>query len=178
MHPKDIVKHVHTALRQATPKRNEPVQKLVRPTTCVIRSEELYKLNSLMQSEFPTIYELIGGIEGLLMCVDKGSRRLSEIINNRASFYDSFVGEAYTLLDEIATAESEWSGNDYLIEELNKEFMSWGFSDAMLRATDEYMDLLTDELSPVLQKQNNEVTVVCIMQAPLKGVYFIQIDPD
>lgn len=178
MHPKDIVKHIHSTLRQASPKRDGRVQTLAKPTTCVIQSEELYKLNLLLQSEFPTIYELIGGIEGLLMCVDKGSRRLSEIIDNRASFYDSFVGETYTLLDEIATTECEWSGNDYIIEELNKEFMSWGFSDAMLRATDEYMDLLSDELSPVLQKQNNEVTVVCIMQSPLRGVYYIQIDPD
>ena len=61
----------------------------VRPTTCVVQSEELYKLNLLLQEEFPTIYELIGGIEGLLMCVDKGSRRLSQVIHDRAAFYDS-----------------------------------------------------------------------------------------
>ena len=175
MHPKDIVKHIHTTLRQADTKRYVPITK---PVTCVIQSEELYRLNLLLQSEFPTIYELIGGIEGLLMCADKGSKRLSEIINNRVSFYDSFAGETYTLLDDIASSECEMSGNDYVADELNKEFMSWGFSDVMMRATDEYMNLLNDELSPVLRKQNNNVTVASIMQSPLRGVYFIQIDPD
>jgi hypothetical protein len=150
----------------------------VRPTTCVVQSEELYNLNLLLQEEFPTIYELIGGIEGLLMCVDKGSRRLSQVIHDRAAFYDSLVGETYTLLDEIAECEVQHTGNDYVSDELNKEFMSWGFSNAMLKATEAYMSILNDELKPVLQKQNDEVTVVCIMQAPLRGVYYIQIDPD
>lgn len=130
-----------------------------------------------MQSEFPTIYELIGGIEGLLMCVDKGNERLSSIINSRENFYDALISSSYHYLSEAAQTESNF-GNEFVLEELDKEFMRWGFNDVMLQVTDVYRELLTDDLSPVLQKQNNEVTVVCIMQAPLKGVYFIQIDPD
>lgn len=150
----------------------------VRPTTCVVQSEELYKLNLLLQEEFPTIYELIGGIEGLLMCVDKGSRRLSQVMKDEAAFYDSLVGEAYTLLDEIAECEVQYTGKDYVSEEFNKEFMSWGFSDALLKATEAYMSILNDEMSPIFQRRNNEFTVVCIAQSPLKGVYYVQLDPD
>ena len=177
MHPKDIVRHLHSTLRQSDPKRNEPFQQsLPRPTTCVVQSEELYKLDLLLQKEFPTIYELIGGIEGLLMCADKGDARLSSIIRSRESFYDNLVGSAYLYLEAAAVTEANF-GNEYVTEELPKEFMRWGFQDVLMCITDTYRDILTDELETVLQKQNNEVTVACIMQTPIKGVYYIQIDP-
>ena len=149
----------------------------VKPTTCVVQSEELYKLNLLLQEEFPTIYELIGGIEGLLMCVDKGDKRLSSVVNDREVFYDNLVRSAYRHLEIAAETEANF-GNEYVTGELEKEFMRWGFDDVMLKVTDAYRGILTDELESVLRKQNNEVTVVCIMQAPLRAVYYIQIDPD
>lgn len=149
----------------------------VRPTTCVVQSEELYKLNLLLQEEFPTIYELIGGIEGLLMCADKGDARLSSIIRSRESFYDNLVRSAYQYLEAAADTEANF-GNEYVTNELEKEFMRWGFQDVLMNITDTYHGILTDELGTVLQKQNNEVTVVGIMQTPIKGVYYVQIDPD
>lgn len=180
MHPKDIQRYLHTALEQANTKRNGFIKHktITRPTTCAVQSEELYKLNLLLQEQFPTIYELIGGIEGLLMCADKGSRRLSEITNDREKFYDSLTGEAYHTLDAIAEAECLNSGNDIISAELNKEFLSWEFNTALLKITDVYRRILTDDMRPVLQKQTDEVTVAWIMESPIRGVYFFQIDPD
>lgn len=179
MHPKDIQRYIHTTARQANTNTNERNQykTIIKPTTCAIQSEELYKLNQILREDFPTIYELIGGIEGLLMCVDKGSRRLSELVNDREKFYDSLTGESYQLLEEIATTE-HLNGNDVIAEDLDKEFISFGFAETLLKIADAYRNVLNDEMRPVLQKQSGEVTVVCVMQSPLKGVYFVQIDPD
>lgn len=144
----------------------------------MVQSEELYRLNTLLQSEFPVIYDLIGGIEGLLMCADKGSRRMPELFNDREAFYDSLSGETYNLLSEVAETEVHWSGNQYLSEGLDKEFTSWDFTQALLMATDQYMSILTDELRPVLQKRGHRVTVSHISQSPLRAVYYVQIESD
>lgn len=143
-----------------------------------MRSEELHLLNELLQRDFPVIYDLIGGIEGLLMCADKGGRRIVDIVNDRELFYESLSGETYNLLSEIAETETHWSGNGFLTEGLDKEFTSWDFTQALLMATDQYMSILKDELRPVLQKREHRVTVTHIAQSPLRAVYYVQIETD
>jgi hypothetical protein len=179
MHPKDIQRHVHTTLRQANNKRNESsrLQTINRPKTCVVESQELYELNQVLMSEFPTIYELIGGVEGLLMCADKGEceNTLLDVCNSREKLYDNLIAECYSVLDTVAETESLHSSNDMLPAELDKEFMSWGFAETLLKLAGIYKQLLTDNMAHVLQNEKR-IIVISIMESPLKGVYYIQFD--
>ena len=140
-----------------------------------MESQELYKLNEVLKSEFPTIYELIGGVEGLLMCADKGDYRIMDICDNREKLYDNLTGECYNVLDAVAETESIHSNNDMLPMEMDKEFMSWGFTDTLLKLSDIYKQILTDNMAAVLQREKN-ITIINITESPLRGVYYIQFD--
>lgn len=131
-----------------------------------------------MQERYPAIYDMIGGIEGLLMCADKGHGKLQDIVKDRSVMYDSFTGEAYSVLDSIAETESYHSGYQYLSDEVNKEFMSWGFSDVLLKATDVYYSLLNHELNAALKGRYSDSKVTMITQTPIRGVYYVRISPE
>lgn len=172
MHPKDIQRHVHATLRQADNTGDE-YSTINRPKTCVVQSHELHQLNLLLKCEFPTIYELIGGVEGLLMCADKGDHRIMDICNDREKLHDSLTGECYNVLDSVAQTESFHYSNYMLPSELDKEFVSWGFTDTLLKLTNIYKQILTDDMSSVLQNEKN-IMIINIVQSPIQGVYYIQ----
>lgn len=140
-----------------------------------MESQELYKLNLVLQSQFPTIYDLIGGVEGLLMCTDKGDSKILDICHDREKLYDCLTGNTYDVLDAIADTESTYYGNDTIPTELDNEFVSWGFTDTLLKLSSVYKQILTDNMSAVLQSERN-IVIINIMESPLKGVYYIQFD--
>lgn len=144
-----------------------------------MESQELYKLNEVLKSEFPTIYDLIGGVGGLLMCVNNGDFRIMDVCNDRQVMYDHLAKEAYDVLELAAETEGQYTSSFYsdvmLPIELDREFLSWGFSETLLKLTMEYRQILTDNMAPVLRNEK-DVTIINIMESPLKGVYYIQFD--
>lgn len=139
----------------------------------MVRSKDLHNLDLLLKSEFPTIYELIGGAEGLLMCADNGDNKIVEISEDREKLHDRLANECYAVLDGAAQNESFHYNNYMLPSELDREYLSWGFTDTLLKLTDIYRQIITDDMSDVLKNEKN-IVIVNIVRSPIREVYYVQ----
>jgi len=176
--PEDF-RHIQDYLRSLPSHNTQSVQpinqsNLNRPKTAVVSSPELYGIDQHMQKEFPAVYDLLGGVEGLLMCADAGEKTpISQMCVSDCELYDHLSNEAFNVLDQEAYIESVCSGADIIYENAAKEYISWEFTEIVLKATRAYGELLRDCLAG-LANVENEVRVTMFTKTPIKGVYLIR----
>ena len=184
LNPEDV-RHIQDYLRSLPNHKTQSVQpinqsNLSRPKTAVVSSPELYEIDEIMQKEFPTVYDLLGGVEGLLMCADTDETTpISQMCISDAELYDHLSSKAFDALDKEFFMESE-SGEDsdapvsqIIYENAAKEYISWEFTETILKATRAYGELLRDCLAG-LANVKNDVRVTMLTKTPIKGVYLIR----
>ncbi len=150
----------------------DPV-KLYQPKICIIKSEELSNLNDSLQTNFPVVYDLLGGIEGLLMCADKGEISASNICRTDEILYDHLSTEAYNVLETVAETETGMTGNEFVYDQATSEYISWGFTETLLQATKVYGEILRECLRSLMD-QHNEINITMLTRTPIRSVYMIQ----
>jgi len=178
LNPEDV-RHIQDYLR-SLPNHQTPIPQpidqnnLRRPKTAVVASPELYDLDKELQCNFPNVYDLIGGVEGLLMCVDNAENEsITQACVNDNALYDKLSSEVFNAIDQGAELESELSGSSLVYDAITTEYVSWEFTEAIIKATRAYGEILRNCLA-VFAGRPTTLRVIMLTKTPLKGVYLIR----
>lgn len=147
------------------------------PNVCAVESEELSRLSNSMQTRFPNIRDMFGGVIGLLEMIHRNHKKSAvDYCNHADVLYDDLMSEAYGELDAMVdtVAEDESTG-EIGSSILEKEFISWDFSEFLMDAAATYQDLLKRQLQYLINNKI-DVEIITIAPSPLKNVYYIYID--
>lgn len=175
MHTKNINGHLHPANEQIRSDVYQSISHklLNRSKTCVIESEELTRLDALLQTEFPTVYDLLGGIEGLLMCLSRSGEPITYVCKTEESIHEQLSVESLSALDAVVESETEFSGNEFIYDNATKEYISWGFTETVIQAAKAYREILVECLSGIMNTPNT-IHITMLTKSPITNVYFIQ----
>lgn len=139
----------------------------------MIESEELTRLDGLLQTEFPTVYDLLGGIEGLLMCLNRSGEPITHVCKTHESTHEQLSVESLDVLNAVVESETEFTGNEFIYDNATKEYISWGFAETVIQAAKAYREIVVECLSGIMNVPNTiQITMLC--KSPIANVYFIQ----
>lgn len=135
------------------------------------------RLNNSMQEKFPNIHDLLGGVVGLLMMLHLNYKKsATEYCLHPDTLYEDLTSEAYAHLDAMVdTVAEDESVGEVGSTILEKEFISWDFSEFLMDATSTYQDLLRKQLQ-YLVSNKLDVEIEKIASAPIKNVYYLHFN--
>lgn len=144
---------------------------------CAIESEELTRLNNSMRERFPNIHDMLGGIIGLLMMIHSNYETpATEYCLHPDTLYEDLCTEAYTNLEDLVdTVAEDESAGEIGSSILEKEFISWDFSEFLMDTTGTYHDLLQKQLQ-YLVSNKLDVEIAKITHSPIKNVYYLYLN--
>lgn len=144
---------------------------------CAIESEELTRLSNSMQERFPNIHDMLGGIIGLLMMIHLNYKKsATDYCLHPDTLYEDLTSEAYTHLDAMVdTVAEDESAGEIGSSILEKEFISWDFSEFLMDTTSTYQELLRRQLQ-YLVSNKLDVEIEKIALSPIKNVYYLYLN--
>lgn len=145
-------------------------------TTCVVRSDELSRLDELLQKQFPLIYDLLGGVEGLFSAIAGSDIPANEYSNCTEQTYEELSKAAYGVIEDVVTDQGDFTENGFVVNDIETEFVSWHFNDYLVEASVLYRNILHDLLCGFNSK-SNDVMVNQLMKSPVAHTYYIVLMP-
>ena len=130
-----------------------------------------------MQERFPNIHDLLGGVVGLLMMIHLNYKKsATEYCLHPDTLYEDLCTEAYTNLEDLVDTVCEDESVDEIGSSiLEKEFISWDFSEFLMDTTGTYHDLLQKQLK-YLVTNKLDVEIEKIAPSPIKNVYYLYLN--
>lgn len=142
----------------------------------MIESDEVARLGELLQSNFPLIYDLLGGVEGLMNCIAGSEVSANEYSKDTEQTYEQLSTSTYTVLEDIIEGQGNFTSDGFIVGDVETEFISWEFNDYLAAISDVYQQLLFELLSG-LDKQQKDVFIHRFTPARLKNTYYIEFTP-
>ena len=169
MHQANHQRHLHPLFKPTTVTVDKPV-------VCVIHSEEVAKLGEVLQSDFPLIYDILGGVEGLMNCITYSEVPANEYSKDTEQTYEELSTSTYTVIEDIIEGHGNFTSDGFIIGDVETEFISWAFYDYLAAAASVYQKLLF-ELLCSLRKQQKDVSISRVTPTRLKNIYYIEFTP-
>lgn len=134
------------------------------------------RLGELLQSNFPLIYDLLGGVEGLLNCIAGSEVPANEYSKDTEQTYEQLSTCTYTVLEDIIEGQGNFTSDGFIVGDAETEFISWEFNYYLAAIADVYQQLLFELLSS-LHKQQRDVSINRVTPTRLKNTYYIEFTP-
>lgn len=167
-------RHIHPAFKHRTTQTNAAA--VDKPVVCLIESDEVARLGEVLQSDFPLIYDLLGGVEGLMNCIAGSEVPANEYSKDTEQTYEQLSTSTYTVLEDIIEGQGNFTSNGFVVGDVETEFISWEFNDYLARLSAVYQQLLF-ELLCSLHKQQSDVSINRVTPTRLKNTYYIEFTP-
>lgn len=167
MHQTHHQRHLHAA--------STAHQSVNKPLTVAMHCDEITRLGNILQTQFPLINDIIGGVEGLFSCMSGSSVPANEFCLDQEQTYEQLSTAAYCVLEDIIEASGDFTPEGFVVNEIETEFVSWHFNDYLADASGVYQKLLFDMLKAI-HKQPIEIGVYRLDKSPVKHVYYIRFE--
>jgi hypothetical protein len=142
----------------------------------VIHSEEVARLGEVLQSDFPLIYDLLGGVEGLMNCIAGSEMPANEYSKDTEQTYEQLSTSAYTVIEDMIEGHGNFTSDGFIVGDVETEFISWEFNDYLAAVAGVYQQLLF-ELLRSLHQQQSDVSINRVTPTRLKNTYYIEFTP-
>lgn len=142
----------------------------------MIHSEEVARLGEVLESDFPLIYNLLGGVEGLMNCIAGSEMPANEYSKDTEQTYEQLSTAVYIVLEEITEGRGDFTADGFIVGDFENEFISWAFNDYLTAVAGVYQRLLFKLLSS-LHQQQSDVSINRVTPTRLKNTYYIEFTP-